>query len=120
MAFAIFYNMADLTEIATHVQALMAGNYNAFLTTQERNSINQTFQRFWTTGGSGWQTAPLAPVERRDDPDTRIIVITSAQINLQTLRGALLTLSQKVPAAAFMGAIYRDLGGVSGAVEPWP
>lgn len=121
MAYAIFYNHQDLTAIAANVETTLANNYDQFLTTQERNSVKQTFSRFWNGGGSGWSTAPIAPVEKQEgDPDTRIVVITGAQVSLQALRDALDVLAAKVPGAAYMGAISRDLGGSSAAVEPWP
>lgn len=121
MAYAIFYNHEDLTAIAANVEATLASNYDQFLTTQERNNAKQVFQRAWTGGLSGWSTAPIAPVEKQEgDPDTRIIVVSGAQVSLQDLRNVLNLLAGKVPGATYMARIATDLGGTSGAVEPWP
>jgi hypothetical protein len=121
MAYAVFYNHEDLTSIAANVQAMLAGDYDSLLTTQERNNAKQVFQRAWTGGLSGWSTAPLAPVDRQSgDPDCRIIVVSGQQVSLQALRQVLYLLAQKVPGAWYMQAIADDLGGESGAVEPWP
>lgn len=120
MAYAIFYNHQDLTAIAANVEATLAGNYDQYLTVQERNNAKQVFQRAWTGGLSGWSTSPLAPLEHRDDVDCRIVVVTGQQVSLQALRQVLYLLAQKVPGAAYMRAISDDLGGWSGAVEPWP
>lgn len=121
MAFAIFYNHQDLTQIAANVEATLANNYDQFLTTQERNSVKQTFQRAWTGGLSGWSTAPIAPPNKQEgDPDTRIIVVSGAQVSLAALIAAVLLIGQKVPGALYMQAIADDLSRSSGAVEPWP
>lgn len=119
--YAIFYNHEDLTAIAANVQATLASDYDNFLTTQERNTVKQTFQRAWNGGLNGWATAPVAPPEKQEgDPDTRIIVVSGQQVSLQALRNALYVLASRVPGAAYMGRIADDLGGSSGAVEPWP
>ena len=121
MAYAIFYNHQDLTAIAANVEATLANNYDQFLTTQERNSAKQTFQRAWTGGLSGWSTAPIAPIEKQEgEPDTRIIVVSGAQVSLAALISTLRVLAAKVPGAAYMSRIADDLSGSSGAVEPWP
>src|SRR5512139_2731354 len=89
MAFAVFYNHEDLTKIAANVQATLANNYDQYLTTQERNSTKQTFQRVWTGGLSGWSTAPTAiqqyPEHCDGDPDVRIVVVTGQQVSKQAL-----------------------------------
>jgi hypothetical protein len=121
MAFAIFYNHQDLTAIAANVSATLANNYDQYLTTQERNSVKQTFTRCWNGGLNGWATAPIAPVERQEgDPDTRIIVVSGSQVSLSALRDSLRILGGKVPGAGYMIAIADDLMGASAAVEPWP
>jgi hypothetical protein len=118
MAYAIFYNSADLNVIAANVQATLAANYDQFLTTQERNSTKQAFQRAWNGGLSGWATAPIAPVERRDsDADTRIIVVSGQQVSKADMVAALQVIAAKVPGATYMGSIARDLQVIS--VEPW-
>ena len=121
MAYAVFYNHQDLTDIAANVSATLANNYDQFLTTQERNTTKQTFQRAWNGGLNGWSTAPIAPVNKQEgDPDTRIIVVSGAQVSLQALITAIRLIGTKVPGAAYMIAIADDLMGSSGAVEPWP
>ena len=121
MAFAIFYNHQDLTAIAANVQATLASNYDQFLTTQQRNTIKQTFTRDWNGGLNGWATAPIAPLNKQEgDPDTRIIVVSGQQVLLADLISALRTLGGVVPGALYMIAIADDLSGTSGAVEPWP
>lgn len=121
MAFAIFYEHEDLTKIAANVQATLASDYDAFLTTQERNTIKQTFQRCWTGGLSGWATAPQAPPEKQEgDPLMTIVVVSGQQVSLQALISALRTIGQKVPNAGYMFNIADDLMGASAAVEPWP
>ncbi len=121
MAFAVFYNHQDLTAIAAEVGATLANNYDQYLTVQERNSCKQTFQRAWTGGLNGWSTAPIAPLDRQEgDADTRIIVVSGQQVTKASLIAALNVIAAKVPGAAYMGAIARDLAGPSGCVEPWP
>lgn len=121
MAYAIFYEHEDLTQIAANVQATLASNYDQFLTTQERNSVKQTFQRAWNGGLNGWSTAPQAPPEKQEgDPLMTIVVVSGTQVSLQALIDALRLLGTKVPNAAYMGRIADDLMGASAAVEPWP
>jgi len=121
MAYAIFYNHQDLTAIAAEVQATLVNNYDQYLTVQERNTCKQTFQRAWTGDLSGWSTAPIAPLDRQEgDADTRIIVVTGAQVSKASLIAALNVIALKVPGATYMGAIARDLAGESACVEPWP
>jgi hypothetical protein len=121
MAYAIFYNHQDLTAIAANVEATLANNYDQYLTVQERNTCKQTFQRAWTGGLSGWSTAPVAPLDRQEgDADTRIVIASGAQVTKAVLIAALNVIALKVPGAAYMAAIARDLAGESGCVEPWP
>lgn len=124
MAYAIFYNHQDLTEIAANVEATLANNYDAYLTTQERNQCKQTFQRAWTGGLSGWSTSPTAiqqyPEHCDGDTDCRIIIVSGSQVSKQALIDALNILGNKVPGAQYMLAIARDLAGWSACVEPWP
>jgi hypothetical protein len=121
VAFAIFYNHQDLTAIAANVSATLANNYDQFLTTQERNTTKQTFTRAWNGGLNGWSTAPIAPPEKQEgDPDTRIIIVSGAQVSLAALITAINLIGAKVPGALYMNAIGDDLSRSSGAVEPWP
>lgn len=121
MAFAIFYEHEDMTLIAANVAATLNNDYDSFLTTQERNSVKQTFQRCWNGGLNAWATAPQAPIEKQEgDPLMRIVVVSGQQVSLQALRDALRTIGTKVPDASYMIRIADDLGGSSAAVEPWP
>ena len=128
MAYAIFYNHQDLTEIAANVQATLSNNYDAFLTTQERNTTKQTFQKAWTNGLSGWATAPLAGTSDPNyDPnnpaataDSLIIVVSGtggSAPKKADLIAAMHLLGQKVPNAQYMYAIGDDLIGT--CIEPW-
>lgn len=126
MAYAIFYNHQDLTSIAANVQATLASNYDQYLTTQERNSTKQTFQRAWNGGLNGWSTAPLAgnkdpnydPNNPSATADSLIIVVSGQQVLKADLVSALRTIGTKVPNAGYMNSIADDVQNT--AVEPWP
>ncbi len=121
MAFAIFYNHEDLTAIAANVNATLANNYDQFLTTQQRNSVKQIFQRDWTGGLSGWATAPLAGAldpNFPSDADALIVIVSGQQVLKADLISALQTIGQNVPNAGYMLAIASDLTNT--AIEPWP
>ena len=119
--YAIFYEHQDLTEIAANVQATLAGSYDQFLTTQEKNFCKQTFQKHWNGGLKNWATAPQAPIEKQEgDPLMTIVVVSGNGVFLQDLRTALYLLGQRVLNAQYMYAIADDLAGASAAVEPWP
>lgn len=119
--YAIFYEHQDLTAIAANVSATISNSYDAFLTTQERNTIKQTFQKAWNGGLKNWATSPIAPIDRQEgDPNMRIVVVSGQGVSLQDLRVALYILAQRVPGAQYMAAIADDLAGLSAAVEPWP
>lgn len=124
MAFAIFYNSTDLNAIAAQVSATLANNYDSFLTTQQRNTVKQTFNRCWQNGLSGWASAPLAGAQSPNDgdADARIIAVNSSQVTKQNLIDALRIIGNNVPAAQvpsapYMLAIANDLQGT--AIEPW-
>lgn len=120
MSFAIFYDAEDLAAIAAQIQATLESNYDAFLTTQERNSIKQNFNRLWGNGFSGWATAQTAPLAKQEgDPNMKIVVYAGSQVTVAQLRADLTTLATKVPGASYMKAISDDLAGFSAAVEPW-
>lgn len=121
MAYAIFYNHQDLTAIAANVNATLANDYDQFLTSQERNTCKQTFQRVWNGGLNGWSTAPLAGAL---DPngglggDSTIIVVSGQQVSKADMLAALRIIGTKVPNALYMLAIADDLTRT--AIEPWP
>lgn len=120
MAFAIFYNPADLTE-------LMSGLTRADLPQGERALCNA----FWNSGVSTWQTAPVAADEWRcvDTPlgqrcdDVRMIVVSGKfqgkDLTLQQFRDLLYRLTAPLN-APILSALADDMAGRSGAVEPWP
>lgn len=114
MAFALFYNGADLAAMAAAFQ-------DARVSGKDRNDG----RTFWNNGLSGWQTAPLAPSEHPDadtDPDLRIIVI--ANNTLASFRQYLYTLADHAKTngdfAEICIAVADDMAFRQGAVEPWP
>lgn len=105
MAFAIRYNTAD-------TQALINAANTLNLSGQDRNY----WTRVWNGGLSGWQTAPPCPAQYADnDPDCRQIVITYG-----TLADLRAFLYKYAPQAPILAALADDMGGSSGATEPWP
>lgn len=113
MAFALFYNREDLTPIAAEIG-------RADLTGADRQLAN----RVWNGGGRDWNTAPLAPPEmraREGDADLRILVIDST-VTLTQFRDFLYRMAASVGSVggAYLAALADDMGGSSGAVEPWP
>jgi hypothetical protein len=121
MAFAIFYNRADLTPIAAEA------------TRVDLSSADRRFaQACWSGGLSGWNTAPLAPEQYRcvDSPlgylcddDCRIVVV-DAKVSGQpvTLADfvAFLRRQSELPGGTYLGNIADDIEGGAGGVEPWP
>ena len=113
MAFALFYNREDLTPISAEVT---------------RATLPQGEKQFalacWHAGIDGWDTAPIAPLEKQEgDPDTRILVVSGnfqgSPITLQAFRDFLYRMSAN-PGAIYLSALADDMGGSSGAIEPWP
>jgi len=110
MAFAMFYNMADMT-------AMAAVFNDASITGKDRNDGRV----FWNNGLSAWQSAPRAPVAHPgydNDPDMRILVVQNN--TLAAFRQYLYAMYQKYPAATFFGALADDLTHRHAVVEPWP
>lgn len=111
MAFACFYDMADLSAMAAAFRAASISN-------QDRRAGDT----YWNNGLSAWQTAPRAPVEHPEydnDPELRIVVVQNN--TLAAFRQYLYMLYGKYPACTFLGALADDLGGGHWqAVEPWP
>lgn len=114
MAFAIWYNREDLTPIA------------AELTRQDLAPADRAFaSSVWNAGGSGWNTAPIEtdPFHSGGDADCRRLVIDGKHqgktITLAQFRDFLYRMSLN-PGAEYLAALADDMGGASGAIEPWP
>ncbi len=109
MAFAIFYNLQDLTPIAANA------------TRVDLKGTDKTLAlKIWNGGLKGWSIAPIAPLDRQEgDPDTRIVVISATNVTLQNMIDLLIRLSAQ-PGAAYLARIASDMSRSSGAVEPWP
>ena len=123
MAFALFYNLADMAAVAANVEAAGVGTYAAFLTNTER----QRMQRCWNGGLSQWAVAPRgqAPCEQPDpNADARIVVVNpSPNVTLQQFRDILYKIAASAgapPETQYLKALADDMGGCAGAVEPWP
>lgn len=112
MAFAIFYNRYDLTEIAAETQA---ANLNNTFTAAERKYTRD----IWNNGLSSWSNWPVAPLEYQGgDADTRIGVISFG--TLQQFVDFLYNVGTRVPDAEYMVAISLDVAQPPGSMEPWP
>lgn len=114
MAFAIFYEPSDLSSIAGSVQA---GTLPQALKT--------TGLRYWNGGLKTWATAPLG--QSPDDPVgacplCRIVVMSGSQVTLAGFRQLLLDVAAFLgtESARYLIALSADMGGRSGAIEPWP
>lgn len=121
MAFAIFYNDADLAGLASG------------LTRQDIPQADKSFaSACWNAGVNGYATAPLAPDAYRCvdtpsgqvcDPNCRIIVIDGKHqgktITLADFRAALYRLATSLQ-SPILAALADDMGGAQGAKDPWP
>jgi len=112
MAFAIFYELEDLSEIV--------GSLNASsLPPQMRSTINH----YWNGGVKNWDTAPMGQ-SPYDPPGAcnlcRTLVITYG--NLAEFRQLLVDVANTLGTvqARYLLSLAADMGGTSGAVEPWP
>jgi hypothetical protein len=104
-----FYNRSDLGAIAVQ---LSRGD----LTGQDKTEADAS----WDAGFRTWDIAARAPADRLEgDSDTRLLVITSNNLNLQDFRDLLMRMSTTYPGAEYLESISNDLGGSSAAVEPW-
>jgi len=112
--YGILYNHQDLTAIAANVQTSLT---DARLTNQERQVAN----RHWNAGLNAWSTAPVAPLEwQSGDPDTRVVVVSHPQVNIQQLIDLLRAVGTRIPGASYMLAIADDIARPSGGQQPWP
>lgn len=121
MAFAVFYNRADLTPIAAEFTRSSLG-------TQDKAFALSC----WQSGLSGWDTAPLAPEAYRCvqtpqgqicDEDCRMVIIDGKH------KGQTITLAQFVdfmyrmsvlPGGEYLGGLADDMASGAGAKDPWP
>jgi hypothetical protein len=107
MAFAIFYDMADLVPFTTDFTAPTLSGSDKTLAT-----------KIWNGGLSGWQSAPVAPPQyQQGDPDTRILVINATNVTKQNMIDLLRRVAP-LPGCGFLRPIADDM--VTSAIEPWP
>jgi len=112
MAFAIFYELEDLSSIAGSITA-------SSLPPHLRSTIN----KYWNGGVKDWATAPVGQ-SPADPPGActlcRTLVITYG--NLAEFRQLLRDVATALgtPSAMYLIALARDMEGESGAMEPWP
>lgn len=114
MAFAIFYELGDLSSMAGTVQA------NALPTALKTKAL-----KYWNGGLKSWASAPVGQ-SPFDPPGActlcRTVVISGSGLTLADFRQLLYDI------AAFLGtesaryciALADDMAGASGAIEPWP
>jgi hypothetical protein len=112
MAFAIFYDLGDLSSLAGTTQT-------ASLPTNLKNEA----RKYWNGGLKDWSTAPVAqsPYEEPGAcPNCRRVVITYG--TLAAFRQLLYDIANYLgtEAARYLIALADDMGGLAGAVEPWP
>lgn len=121
MAFAIFYNIADLN-------GLRDGITNPLIPQADKGLALSC----WNAGVSGFATAPLTPNQFRCvmtpagqvcDPNCRIVVVdgkhTGQTITLAQFRALLVRLAVSLQ-SPILDALADDMSRSSGAVEPWP
>jgi hypothetical protein len=112
MAFALFYNRQDASQIAAEIT-------RSDLSTSDKNLA----QKLWNGGLKNWSSAPVAPVnspyfgEGVPDNPTLMIVVNAVGVSKQNLIDWLNRLAP-TSGCYYLGAIAADVA-VS-AVEPWP
>jgi hypothetical protein len=117
MAFAIFYELSDLSSLAGSVQV------SSF-----PNKLKNDLRPYWQNGLSGWATAPVgqSPYEGPGSCNScRRCVITYG--TLAEFRSLLLQVATALgddgtleSPAKYLRRLVEDMGGTAGAVEPWP
>lgn len=109
MAFAFFYNTADLAMLQTQLQAAVGS-----LSGNDRTLVNRLI-----TALTNYQNAPKADVSRQqNDADTRVVTINASGLTKVATHDLLARVYAAVPSAVHLQAIAKDM--VSTAVEPWP
>lgn len=114
MAFAIFYNREDATRIA------------AEFTRADLPNADRAFAlSCWNAGLNTWNQFNPAPPNHDGPPngDANIIVVNGKHqgkdITLAQFRAFLYRYADAA-GAEYLRALADDMGGYSGAVEPWP
>lgn len=111
MAFAIFYEPEDASQIAGSVNA-------ASLPTALKNEA----RKYWNAGIKDWATAPLGtfPGDEASCPLCRIIVIDAAGLTLAGLRALLLNIATFLGGSAgnYLVKLSDDMGQTGR--DPWP
>jgi hypothetical protein len=112
MAFAVFYNRADITRIVAEFQ-------RTDIPSQDRNFALSV----WNAGLNTWATAPADTRPEEQPTDATVVIVNGKHqgqtITLQQFRDFLFKWGQQ-PGAEYLLAIYDDLSRKSGAEEPWP
>ena len=112
MAFAIFYNREDVTRIAAEFT-------RADLPQADRSFATSC----WNAGLNTWNQVNPDPRPEEQPTDANMIVVNGKHqgkdITLQQFRDFLYRYSVSV-GAAYLAALAGDMGGKSGAEEPWP
>jgi hypothetical protein len=119
--FAIFYELGDIASLAATIQA-----------TGLSNTLKNRAKPYWDNGLSTWALSPLAPnpLPNGDTscPLCHIVVMTmGTKGNLAAFRQLcydvadfLIAQGQGSTSVQYLRALADDMGGSSGAVEPWP
>lgn len=122
MAFAIYYEQSDLAAIAANVNGLQ------FPSNADRNLA----KAFWDAGLKNWQTAPLGvvsvcnPGEPPNPLSCQLVISGNYQgqpLTLQQFRDLLYRIAAMngvAEAVRYIRALADDMGGASGACEPYP
>lgn len=113
MAFALFYNGADLAAVDAALQRSDLTLADSVLALKIR-----------VAGLASWLTAPVTVREQADgDPDCRLIVIGDLTVSASAMI-ALLNRIAALPGGEFMAAIAADMGcrvaaNCHGCRDPW-
>lgn len=115
MAFAIFYELSDLSAIAGSINDVNLPN-----------TIRQRVKKYWDAGLSEWATAPFGQVPGSTSaPLSRMIVISGSGLTLADFRQLLLDVATFFGGASggaqYLITLSGDMAnGGDGAREPWP
>lgn len=110
MAFAIFYELEDLSSLAGTLQSVSLPN-----------TLKNRARPFWNNGLKDWATAPAGAAPGDVScPLCRTCVITSG--TLAEFRQLCYDVAAFLGAgpAQYLVALADDMAGRSGAIEPWP
>ena len=112
MAFAIFYNREDATRIA------------AEFTRADLPNADKSFAlSCWNAGLNTWNQFNPDTRPEQQPTDANVVVVNGKHqgktITLQEFRNFLYRYST-ANGAEYLAALADDMGGISGAEEPWP